>query len=117
MNVRLVTTRRVIVVSRDSTPASFLFSATLDLRLPYHGERVPNLNKPDPSHTYGFFADVDQLVIGNGDLVINQSLSRGSSEVEGCFGVGLGVGSIDSRTVLAGANLFDIDAVEAWAVL
>ena len=56
----------------NGSPSSFLFSLTLDLRLPYHGQSVPNLNKPDPSHTYAFYADVDQLVIGNGDLVLNQ---------------------------------------------
>ena len=56
----------------NGSPSSFLFSLTLDLRLPYHGQCVPNLNKPDPSHTYAFYADVDQLVIGNGDLVLNQ---------------------------------------------
>ena len=99
------------------SPSSFLFSLTLDMRIPYHGERVPNLNKPDPSHTYGFFADVDQLVIGNGDLVFSSDLMRASSELEGCFGVGMGVGSADARHALAGAPAFVIDEIEVWAIL
>jgi hypothetical protein len=99
------------------SPASFLFSSTLDIKIPYHGERVPNIDKPDPSHCYGFYADIDQLVIGNGDLVIDQNLMNGSSELEGCYGVGMGAASHDAKHFLAGAQGFEIDDLEVWTIL
>ncbi len=99
------------------SPASFLFSLTLDVKIPYHGERVPELDGPDSSHSYAFYADIDRLLVGNGDLVIDSSLREGSSDLEGCYGAGLEVGGVEAAHLLAGSVKFPIDDVEVWALM
>lgn len=105
------------------SPACFLFSITLDLKLPYHG-KVPPISgsgsidiSPKPHEPTAFYAQSDYLFIGNGDLSIDQSLTNGSSELENSFGVGLGLNSVEAMCVLAGSPLFTIDDMEVWAVI
>lgn len=97
------------------SPACYLFSSTLDVRLPYHGRRPPD-SSGAASTPKAFFVDQEYVEIGNGDLFIDQTLSAGRSEIEGCYGVGLSIGSPESQCLLAGQPEFVIDELEVWSV-
>ena len=57
----------------------------------------------------------NELVIGNGDLVIKEG-GLGTSGIENCYGVGLNFGSSESECLLAGQSEFPIDEVECWMI-
>ena len=101
----------------SGSPSSFIFSSTLGLKLAYHG-RFP----PEKHHENGnmgpasFFADLDQLLIGNGDIVIDNTVRYGKSNVEHCYGVGLDKDGIIAHVLLAGSTSFEIDVLEVWAI-
>lgn len=97
------------------SPACFLFSVTLGLRFPYHGRTVT----PDENVQYplALYVDRNHVFVGNGDLVIDDTLTNGSSELENCYGLsGLEPGSKESQCMLAGSALFTIDTLELWAI-
>ena len=114
------------------SPACFLFSATLDTKLPFHNRTPPQGAHDAP---VAFLVEREQLVIGNGDLRIGGgsssdgaggggygissagNLARGSSDLESCFGLGMATGSSEALCFLAGSREFEIDAVEVWAVM
>ena len=106
------------------SPACFLFSLTLDLKLPYHGRRVPEaegvsadeVRTPISMEPMAFFAQPDALFIGNGDLTINADLSAGSTELENCYGIGLIPNTPETFCLLTGSPFFNIDDVELWAI-
>jgi hypothetical protein len=98
------------------SPACFLFSSTLDTRLPYHGRKPAGNVESNSTLPKAFFADQDHVEIGNGDLVIEQSLDYGYSEIENCYGVGLSSGSSEAKCFLAGSPQFEIDELEVWSV-
>ncbi len=83
----------------------------------YHGHHHP---APDDPHALlvpaGFFADIERLDIGNGDLSINNELTHGASDIEGCYGIGLQFESKESKCLLAGSSIFDIADLELWAI-
>ena len=91
----------------------------MDLRFPYHGKCTPPSFDEVGSHAsyHCLYADVKQLVFGNGDLVIQEDLRTGSSELEGSYGVGLTRGSLGSQALLAGGPDFHIDALELYGVM
>lgn len=97
------------------SPACFLFSSTLNTRLPYHGRRLSDQSSGSTAPK-AFFVDHEYIEIGNGDLFIDQTLSAGKSEIEGCYGVGFSIGSPEARCFLAGQTEFIIDDLEVWSV-
>ena len=64
-----------------------------------------------------FSARRDELRIGDGDLCIDASLGKGSSELENSYGIGLLPGSPEALCLLAGKPFFRIDQLEVWAIL
>jgi hypothetical protein len=85
--------------------------------MPYHGRRPPDESAAARTSTpKAFFADHEYIEIGNGDLVVDQTLSTGRSEIEGCYGVGFGIGSAEAKCFLAGQPEFVIDDLEVWAI-
>ena len=98
------------------SPACFLFSSTFDIRLPYHGRRPPDSSAVGTASPKAFFADHEYIEIGNGDLIIDQSLLSGTSEIEGCYGAGLAIGSREAKCFMAGRTEFIIDELELWSV-
>ena len=107
----------------SGSPACFLFSISLGVKLPYHAKVPPVTDKagmtgtPQLHDPTAFFAQPDFLFVGNGDLSIDSTLTNGSSELENCFGIGLGFNSADAMCLLAGSPLFPIDDMEVWAVM
>jgi hypothetical protein len=96
----------------SGSPACFLYSLTLDARLPFCCKNPP----AGASESVAFLVEKGQLRIGNRDLVISKDLLSGSSEIEQCFGMGFPPASSEARTALAGASTFRIDDIEVWAV-
>ena len=64
-----------------------------------------------------FFADDQHLVFGNGDIKLEENLETGSSQLEGCFGLGLPKTSHAASSLLAGTNSFAIDKLELWHIV
>ena len=95
------------------SPACFLFSVTLDVKLPYHARHLPT--GADAKKPCGFFAEREKLTIGNGDLVICGG-GEGHSELENCYGMGLTFGSSEAACFLAGSSDFHIEELEIWSV-
>ena len=96
------------------SPACFLFSSSLDLKLPYHGRKPPARGKTD--FPCAFLADMDHLEVGNGDLYVDASLCTGYSELEGCYGVGMAPSCEEVSCLLGGRPSFPIDSIELWSV-
>ena len=94
-------------------PASFLFSVTLDLKIPFHARSLP---EECNGALDAFLVERDLLTIGNNDLVIGNALREGESDLEHVFGVGLEFDSPEARCLLAGRSQFTIDDLEIWAV-
>ena len=101
----------------SGSPSCFIFSSTLGIKFSYHGRHGPELLADnDQIGTAGFYADLDQFLIGNGDIAIDRNLATGSSNLENCYGIGLDRGSQEAKIMMAGSPHFDIDAVEFWLV-
>ena len=101
----------------SGSPSCFVFSSTLGLKFSYHGRVTPDKDFDDGTlGPAGFFADLDQLLIGNGDLAINNDLRLGVSNLEHCYGIGLDKDSNEAKVLLAGAPNFQIDAMEVWGI-
>lgn len=63
-----------------------------------------------------FLVEREQLSVGLMDLVLEWDLIGGSSELEGCYGMGFRKGGLEAKCFLAGRSQFEIDSVEVWAV-
>lgn len=107
------------------SPTCFLFSATLGVKIPYHGRSALSVSG-HASHSQGqtsgvqhlaFCATREKLMIGDGDLQLDSTLRRGSSELEQSYGVGLAPGSVEAMCLLAGAPSFQVDHLEVWAIV
>lgn len=96
------------------SPACYLFSITLDLKMPYHA-RIPPPNTDGLGQT-AFLCEHDQVIIGNGDLVISSN-GMATSCIEKCYGVGLNVNGPEATCLLAGRSRFAIDEVEVWTIV
>ena len=100
-------------------PTCFLFSVTLDLKLPYHARNLPEAALEQTpgkgASPVAFMCGRNELVIGNGDLIIKEG-GLGSSGIENCYGIGLNFGSSESECLLAGQGEFPIDEVECWMI-
>ncbi len=107
----------------SGSPACFLFSITLDVKLGYHARRISSellrsgegkeQSTPEPA---AFLVERDLLTIGDGDLVLGFSLEEGESELEQCFGIGLEPNSPEVHCLLAGSSQFVINDVEVWSL-
>ncbi len=115
-------------------PTCFLFNLNYDIKIPYHG-KYP-LNNNNDIKSFAFIGNENKLTIGNNDLVIydhllnnntnnntnNNSninimkLSQGTSELEGCFGIGMVRNSNESKSFLAGSPSFVIENIELWSI-
>ena len=100
----------------SGSPACFLFSSTLSLKLPYHGRHVSEAQAATGSPT-AFCVDRERMIFGNGDLVIDKDLLGGSSYLEQCYGTGLTPGSTEANCLLAGRAEFPITNLEVWTVM
>ncbi|RYH30176.1 hypothetical protein EON65_05985 [archaeon] len=98
----------------SGSPACFLFSLTLDIKVPYHARQVSAEHKL--AEPMALFAQDDRIFVGNGDLTIDSSLASGTSEVENCYGLGLEAESPEAMCLLAGKPVFDIHELEVWSV-
>ena len=87
----------------------FLYSLTLDLKIPYQSKLKDDEMKI-------FFGQWEKVSIGDGDLILDQTLESGSSNLENSFGIGLKKGDYETQSLLAGSTQFTIDALEVWAV-
>ena len=87
----------------------FLYSLTLDLKIPYQ-------SKLQGGEMKVYFGEWEKVSIGDGDLILNQSLEFGSSHIENSFGIGLNKTDSQCLCLLAGAGEFTIDALECWAI-
>jgi hypothetical protein len=101
--------------SWSGNPSCFLFSLTLDLKIPFHARHVlgDTLASSDPC---AMFVQPDRIFLGNGDLTIDGGLDRGTSELENCYGMGMEEHSVEAMCLLAGAPFFSIDALEVWCL-
>ena len=112
---------------RFGTPKSFLFSLTLDVKVPFHGRRKDAESKLFPADGRGGVqhdclrgeADHDDASLrwGLHDLVLHGDLSRCSSEIEFSYGFGLPADSNEAKALLAGASVFAVDSMEVWSVV
>lgn len=97
-------------------PSCFIFSITLDIKLSYHARNPPDATTANDT-PIAFLVDRERLTIGNNDLIINQDIESGSSNIEGCFGFGnFTYNSKQSKCFLAGTNKFTIDQLEVWSI-
>jgi hypothetical protein len=67
-------------------------------------------------HPCAFYADENNLMFGNGDLVLDALLETGSSQLENCFGLGIPKTAHAATTLLAGVSDFAIDSLELWQI-
>lgn len=96
------------------SPSCFLFSCSLNLKVPYHARTAASLD--ECQGPFAFFAQSDYLFIGDGDLTIDEELKYGSSELENCYGLGLERSSREALCVMAGRPLFGIEHLELWSI-
>jgi hypothetical protein len=130
----------------NGNPQCFLFSLTLNLKLPFHGRGSSKiaLGGDDEStnsalallqEPKAFYGTNEMLMIGNGDLVLDSKLVNGKSELEVSYGMGLGkkaypavasatggkeeqalINADISRCLLAGTHNFYISDLEVWTI-
>jgi hypothetical protein len=116
----------------NGNPQCYLFSLSLNLKLPFHGRSANTVSLTNDDEMtnhalsllqepHGFFGTNEMLMIGDNDLVIDSKLMNGRSEIEMSYGIGLSkrqnAGSVDlSKTLLAGSTTFPISDLEVWTV-
>jgi hypothetical protein len=106
------------------TPSSFLFSLTLDLKIPYVG-RTRDLEREKQDHEEGretphesMLAGQDYIMFGAGaDLVLHGDLTECESTIEGSYGFGMEKGGKDAKCLLAGTPVFPIDSIEIFEII
>jgi hypothetical protein len=98
------------------SPSCFIFSTTLDLKIAFHGKFPARATSSAPP---AYVASENRIEFGNKDLCILSSggvISGGSSDLEGCYGLGLSRNSVNSKCFLAGSPQFPIDLLELWVI-
>jgi len=104
----------------------FLFSLSKDIKIPFQGRDTLPVNPetvkfcqenelPVPKFSV-LKSDRKILQFGPSDLVIHANFTNCSSELEHSFGIRLPPGSQETRTLLAGSEIFNIDSIELWGV-
>jgi hypothetical protein len=106
-----------IIGNWTGAPSCFIFSITLDIKLSYHSRNPPEAAIENDSIPIAFLVERDRIIIGNDDIIINQNIENGSSNIEGCFGFGsITHNSKQAKCFLAGSNNFTINQLEVWSV-
>jgi hypothetical protein len=100
----------------SGSAACYIFSLTLNTKIVYNA-RIPPVTGGEISTPVAFYAQTDKLIIGNYDLVIDSTLTNGSSELERCFGIGAPCKSDEAKCLLAGSPTFTIDELEVWGLI
>ncbi len=112
----------------SGSPSCFLFSMTMDMKISFHGKNPRVGSSGSGASTSGastgavphaFIASENKFEVGNRDLCLFNTggvLSSGSSELEGCFGVGMNKGSPEAGCLLAGQSQFPVDILEMWTL-
>lgn len=108
------------------SPSCFLFSLTLDLKIPFHARHSIVKTGSTPGHANSeasalqepaaMFVQPDKLFVGNGDFTLDASLETGSSELENCYGLGMETQSVEAMCLLAGTPIFTVDELEVWSL-
>jgi hypothetical protein len=102
---------------RAGNPKGYLFSLTLDTKIPYHGRQ-----KDSQSGIMGggkqdcMWAGPDFLGFGIKDLCLRGDFRMCTSEIEHSYSVGLDIGGVEAKSFLAGSNVWVADEVEVWSV-
>ncbi|GMI00788.1 hypothetical protein TrLO_g13541 [Triparma laevis f. longispina] len=110
-------------------PNSFLFSVTLDTKIPFVGKTL-DVERIEQARRAGYdgaphkllahevqFVGEDYLSFGSQDLIIAGDLSTCMSNLENSFGVGLDSKTNEASTFLAGQKRFKIEAVEVFEII
>ena len=111
---------------RFGNPKCFLFSITLDTKIPYHGRNrdLDQLSRPlgkemyqnNKSHSRYDCLIGGETFMGFGikDFMIRSDFKKCSSELEASYGFGLS--DEESKCFLAGSEVFTIDELEFWQI-
>ena len=105
--------------TKFGNPKCFLFSLSLDLKIPYHGRhKLPSSDTTGSrqSHHDCQCAGPDYVQFGSKDLCLKGDFSACTSELEYSYGIGLVKDGEHAKSLLAGASVFKADQVEAWAL-
>ena len=97
------------------SPSCFIFSLTLDLKIPFHARQI--LGETNLQEPMALFCHGDRIFIGNGDLSIDDKLMSGSSELENSYGLGMEAHSTEAMCLLAGSPVFPISDIELWTII
>ena len=106
--------------SRGGNPKGYLFSITLDCKIPYHGRQ-----KDSQSGVLGgmggrrhdcIWSGNDFMSFGIKDLCLRGDFTMCSSEIEHSYSIGCEINSRDSKSFLAGSSVFVADEIEVWGV-
>mmetsp|Transcript_23867 Transcript_23867/g.47489 ORF Transcript_23867/g.47489 Transcript_23867/m.47489 type:complete len:776 (+) Transcript_23867:107-2434(+) len=110
-------------------PKCFLFSLTLDLKIPFVGKSI-DVESIEAAQRAGYDGPIHHLVhhealligqdfiaFGKDDLVIGGDFKDCTSSLEMSYGVGLNTKKGEEKTLLAGSSKFTIDAMEVFEVM
>lgn len=100
--------------SWTGSPSCFLFSLTLNIKIPYSARHVLGESMSEPM---ALFAHGDRVFIGNGDLSLDSKLASGTTEIENSYGIGLNPHSDEAMCLLAGTPVFPIHELELWTMI
>ncbi|GMI06883.1 hypothetical protein TrRE_jg4655 [Triparma retinervis] len=105
---------------RGGNPKGFLFSITLDCKIPYQGRQ-----KDSQSGVLGgtsgrrhdcMWSGPDFMGFGIKDLCLRGDFRMCSSEIEHSYSVGCEVKSQEAKCFLAGSPIFVADEIEVWSI-
>ncbi len=105
--------------SRGGNPKGFLFSVTLDMKIPYHGRQKDSQSGVmggSSGHRHDcMWSGADFMSFGIKDLCLRGDFRMCTSEVEYSYSVGVDLGSIEAKSHLPGSNVFVADEIEVWS--
>jgi len=106
--------------NRAGNPKGFIFSLTLDVKIPYHGRQKDGQSSVMGSNSGRshdcMWSGPDFLSFGIKDLVLRGDFRVCSSEIEHSYSIGCDIGSLEARSFLAGSSVFVADEIEVWSV-
>jgi hypothetical protein len=106
--------------SRGGNPKGFIFSITLDCKIPYHGRQKDSQSGIKGGSTgrkhVAMWSGPDFMSFGIKDLCLRGDFRMCSSELEHSYSIGMGMGSTEAKSFLAGSSIFVADEIEVWSV-